>query len=105
MKILSSKGFTSTHSYSGGSKVYHKVKKKAVKSHYLLVEGENLKEEDEHAKQMTLVATLPAGAKTFIIRLRASFKNGKVLQTMPMEWNSVKGQQGFDNYHLEFPLK
>ena len=41
VKILSSKGFTSTHSYSGGSKVYHKVKKKAVKSHYLLVEGEN----------------------------------------------------------------
>jgi len=70
-----------------------------------LVEGETSKADDDKSKQITLLLTLPSDISTFTVRLRASFKNGKELKSMPSEWEGIKGQQGFHNYEFNFPLK
>jgi len=105
VKISASQGFKSTQGYSAGSKIYHTVKKKAVKSKYLLVEGETRRGDEGKNKQLSLIVTVPRESKSLRIRVRTSFKNGKKLTTMPSEWEGVKGQQGFTNYELTFPLQ
>ncbi len=105
LKISVSKGFRTTHIYPAGSKIYHNVRKKALRSKYLLVEGESGGKDNTQTKQITLLVTLPSSLKEFTIQLRAAFKNGRSLKTMPSPYEGVKGQQGFGNYLFHFPLE
>ncbi|MCF6244103.1 MAG: DUF3298 and DUF4163 domain-containing protein [Sulfurovum sp.] len=105
VKIISSKGFKSTKVYPKGSKIYHILKKKAIKSKYLLVEGETDNKHRDETKQMTLLVTLPSGLQEFKLLIRASFKNDKVVENIPSDYGAFKGQQGFNNYKIIFPLQ
>jgi len=105
VRISDSEGFKSTKRYPAGSKIYHYLKKKAVKSNYLLVEGETQLKDNSKDKQITLIVTVPPRNKSLRIRVRTSFKNGKKLLTMPSVWDGIKGQQAFSNYEFTFPLQ
>ncbi|BAF71613.1 DUF3298 and DUF4163 domain-containing protein [Sulfurovum sp. NBC37-1] len=105
VKIVASQGFKSIKRYPAGSKVYNQKRRKAVRSSYLLVEGEPLLKDNSKAKKITLLVTVPSKSRSLRIRVRISFKNGKNLITMPSKWDGVQGQQGFTNYELTFPLQ
>lgn len=97
-------GFSSVHVYPRRSKIYHQGLKKAIQSTYLLVEGENKQWNDNKKHNISLRMKVPAKLKELVVDMRAAFKSGKRMMTVPDAYDGVKGQQGFSNYRITIGL-
>jgi len=91
--------FKKIHVYGAGSMIYNQELKKAVKSHYTLVEANGKK---EHSKMSFIVDT--KGLKELNILIHATFKDGKKSRLMPDDYNQNIGQQGYSNYTINYKL-
>ena len=97
-------GFNSVHVYPRGSKIYHQGLKKAIRSKYLLVEGENKQWNDSKKHSIDLKLKVPAKLEELVVDIRAVFKSGKRTMTVPDTYEGIKGQQGFQNYRVHIGL-
>ncbi len=96
-------GFDHVKRYPARTPVYNIEHKKAVKSRYLLLEADSKIWKENETKQLAFTLKLPKGAKYTDLRIRAVFKRGQEMKTMPNRYNGIKGQQGFGNYQLYLP--
>ena len=94
------KGFETLKLYPKGSKVYHRKYKKAVSSHYLLVEAEVSHWEYKKENSITLLLKLPPQQKELIVDIHATVKSKNKTITIPDELEGIEGQQGYDNYRM-----
>jgi len=102
---LKGRGFKTVHAYGKGSRIYHTQLRKAVRSHYLLVEGEARKWKKGESRSVTLLLNLPAGMQDLFVDARGSFKEkGKTAVSFPEIYDGVEGQQGFGNYRIRIGL-
>ena len=97
-------GFSTLHTYPKGSKVYHQGLKKAVRSSYLLVEGEDNHWENGKINTITLTLTPPANKKELILDIRGNLKSKTTMLMLPNEYEGTTGQQGFTNYRVSIEL-
>jgi len=101
---MTQSGFDSIKAYKKGSKVYHRTLKKAIQSQYLLVETESKIWKTDEEKSITLTLQVPQNVEDFFIDFRASFRNKDgAMSLVPDAYNTVVGQQGFDNYRIRIP--
>lgn len=91
--------FKKINVYGAGSMIYNQELKKAIKSHYTLVEANGKK---ENSKMSFEVDT--KGLKELNILLHATFKDGKKSIVMPDDYNQNIGQQGYSNYSIKYRL-
>lgn len=101
---LNKQGFTLANAYPKGSKIYNQELKKAIRSDYLLVEGEDSDWNIDKVNTITLTLTPPAKAKQLILDIRGNLKSKATTLMLPDEYNGVKGQQGFTNYRVFIEL-
>jgi hypothetical protein len=102
---LKGRGFKTLHAYGKGSKIYHTRLHKAVRSRYLLVEGEARKWKKGESRSITLLLDLPADIEELFLDIRGSFKEkGKKAVSFPEIYDGVEGQQGFGNYRMRIGL-
>jgi len=94
------KGFESLHLYPKGSKVYNQEYKKAVRSHYLLVEAETSKWRYDDNHTITLLLKALPQQKELIVDIRTAFKSSDKTITIPNGYEGTKGQQGYHNYRV-----
>jgi hypothetical protein len=96
-------GLQKIQRYPAGSKIYNIEQKKVIRSNYLLLEAESKSWKNNETKHMNVTLLVPKSIKVLKIRLRAVFKDGKKLKKFP-NFEGIKGQQGFYNYEVLFPL-
>ncbi len=96
-------GFDHIKHYPAKTPVYNIERKKALKSRYLLLEADSKTWNENETKQLAFTLKLPKGTKYADLRIRAVFKRGKEMKTMPNRYDGIKGQQGFGNYQLYLP--
>lgn len=92
--------FKQANTYPKGSKIYHNKRNKAVRSSYVLVEGEdnNWKYKDTHTIAITI--TPPTHSKELILDIRSALKSQNKSIVLPSEYDGVEGQQGYTNYRV-----
>jgi hypothetical protein len=92
--------------YPAGSKIYNIKKKKAIKSHYLLVEAETKKWLNEEEKELEFTIKVPKNIKHLNILLRTVQKLNKQIIEPNKEFNEglVEGQQGHNNFLLTIDI-
>lgn len=98
----SAKGFDHIKTYPEGSDIYNAQQKKAMKSRYLLVEGETKHWPKRRTCNATITLKVPPGIKHLTLYVRGTFKRGKQIQTLPTK--GKVGQQGFYNYRYNIPM-
>ncbi len=101
---VQTQGFKGVQLYPKASNIYHNEHKKAIKSTYLLVEGEDTQwnHNDTHSITLTLVPS--STEKELILDIRGNFKSKEKSIMLPSEYEGVKGQQGFTNYRVFIAL-
>jgi len=105
VKNVENTGFNAVHTYKRGSKIYHKQLKKAVKSKYLLVEGEAKGWKRNEEKTIHLTLHTPKNLNNLFLNIRAVFKGkGKDTTYVPDNYSDAMGQQGFANYRMSIAL-
>jgi len=97
---LQNLGFKQAKSYPKGSKIYHNKRKKAVRSSYILIEGDdnNWKYNDTHTIAVTI--TPPTSSKELIVDIRSALKSENNSLYLPSEYDGLEGQQGYTNYRV-----
>ena len=104
VKLLN-KDFDTFKVYPSHSSIYHKVKKKNIKSKYLLVEAlSNKWQGNDTSKKLSFELKVPKDTQKLTILLRVVFKKGKRFFELDKEDEDnaiIKGQQGYDNYYIE----
>lgn len=98
----SADGFDHIKAYPKGSSVYNIRQKKAMKSHYLLVEGEAKHWAKNRTCNTTITFKIPSGMDHLTLYLRGTFKQGKQMRSLPAK--GPVGQQGFHNYRQIIPM-
>jgi predicted RNA binding protein YcfA (HicA-like mRNA interferase family) len=104
IKNIQTQGFKSVQAYPKGSSIYHNEHKKAVKSTYLLVEGEDTQWSYNDTHSITLSVVPPSTEKELILDIRGNFKSKEKSIMLPNEYEGIKGQQGFTNYRVFIAL-
>ena len=95
--------FTKVLIYPKKSSIYNFKKKEAIKSDYLLVEGEVKKWKANEKKTMVIHVSTSSDMKTLKINLRTTLKENQ--QTITIPFSGIEGQQGTSNYQVELKLK
>ncbi len=103
---LLNQNFDKFKSYLAGSKIYNSKKKKAIKSHYLLVESEAKKWKSDEVKRLEFELTVPKDVNKLTILVRAVHKFNKRMVGVESENKEslVTGQQGENNFMLRIEL-
>ena len=104
IKNIQTQGFKSVQAYPKGSNIYNNEHKKAVKSAYLLVEGEDTQWQYNDTHSITLSVVPPSTDKELILDIRGNFKSKEKSIMLPKEYEGIKGQQGFTNYRVFIAL-
>jgi hypothetical protein len=99
----STSGLQNFQRYPAGSRIYNVEQKKEIRSDYLLLEAESKKWSEDETKQLAVTLQIPKNISVLKIRVRAVFKDGKKFKKFP-DFEGTKGQQGFYNYEVLFPL-
>jgi len=105
VKLLN-QNFDKFKSYPAGSKIYNMKKKRAIKSHYLLVESEAKAWKSDEVKKLEFELTLPKGLKhlTILVRDVHKFQKRMIEPNKEYEKELVTGQQGHNNFLLNIDL-
>lgn len=93
-----SKGFAHIRSYPEGKSIYNIKQKKAMKSRYLLIEGEVKNWGKKVTKEVDIKIKIPHNIKILTIYTRATLKQGGKLKRIPRQGSM--GQQGFHNHKI-----
>jgi len=101
---LENVGFSNLHTYPKGSKIYHHTLKKAIRSSYLLVEGEDNQWKHDKINTITLTLTPPPNQKELILDIRGNLKSKTDMLMLPNRYKGTTGQQGFTNYRVFIDL-
>lgn len=97
------KGFDTLNAYPSQSRIYDFRTRKAVKSAYLLVEGDAKKWHRDETKSMTIVLEVPNHTEVLYVNLRAVLRKSKEITTIP--YAGMVGQQGVENWRVAIPLR
>lgn len=95
-------GYDTLHVYPPHSRIYDFRSRKAIKSAYLLVEGEAKNWRYNETKTMTIVVEVPSHPEVLYVNLRAVLREGKEIHTIP--YGGMVGQQGVENFRVAIPL-
>jgi len=97
---MQNRGFKQLHAYPRGSKIYHNERKKAIRSSYLLVEGEDKKWNYHDTHTISFAIRPKSSKKALVIDIRGNFISQHKSIFLPDEYEGTKGQQGFTNYRV-----
>ena len=105
VKLLNN-GFEKFNSYESGSKIYNKKEKKAMKSHYFMVESSSKKWESDEKRKLAFELEVPKELKQLTILLRLVQKyDGRMIEHYESDEEILEeGQQGYKNFVLKIDL-
>lgn len=95
-------GFDHVKAYPKGFSIYNTAEKKAMRSRYLLVEGEAKHWARRRTCKTTISLKVPPEIETLTLYVRGTLKRGKQIRSFPKK--GTVGQQGFHNYRYSIPL-
>ncbi len=93
-------GFAQLKAYPKGSKIYHNLHKKAIRSSYLLIEAQDTNWNTDNTHTITTTIKPPSNIKELIINIRGTLKSKSKSILVPSEYDGLKGQQGYGNYRV-----
>ncbi len=97
-------GFAQLKVYPEGSKIYHNLHKKAIRSSYLLIEAQDTNWNTDDTHIITTTIKPPSNIKELIINIRGTLKSKSKSILVPSEYDGLKGQQGYGNYRVFIEL-